>query len=484
MSNGERPQIRAGSVLWIAFCSLLLVVIVFLTIELYANKTSRAVSSLNRSSETGLSKIERVYKTVLSDYIDPPDAEELAGTAIRAMLESLDDPYSFYLDESISREFSDTVRGEFGGIGVTIIKAGTGEVPEAADSRNAYVDVISVMFGSPAAKAGLKAGDHITAINGKSVIGMRSDDVVNSLRGPKGTKVTVTVERAGVKFEVTITRAVIEIASVREALIEGTTVGYVKILTFTSLTPQAMRSAVERLKEQGATSFIFDVRNNGGGSYEAVLSMTDDLLPEGVIVTTEARNKSYNHIEKAHPSVILNKDIPIIVLINGGSASASEIFAGALQANGRARVIGSKSFGKAKVQTLYPLKSDLSESFKITTAYYYTPDGRNIDKEGIIPDLLIEDEAIEETEQNRESYRVLVTGGSLHYFERLGREPTGKELEAFVASLRRQGNTLPESFLIRSAIETAFLHMDTPPVYSMAHDYILKRAVEELTARQ
>jgi len=382
------------------------------------------------------------------------------------MLNSLGDPYSFFLAESLATQYNDLVTGEFGGLGITITK-----------NTDGYVYVASTVSGAPAARAGIMTGDYITAVNGEDIRPLTSDEAVRRLRGPQGTSVTINVLRGEIRFELSIVREIIEIESVQSALIgDDNEIGYVNILTFTPRTPDAMRTAVTRLSSEGARAFIFDVRSNGGGSYEAVVSMANDLLDSGTIVSIQARNSRHNRVEQANSRTIIDVNVPIVVLINEGSASASEIFAGALQDNNRATIIGNTSFGKAQVQSLFPLVNDFSQSFKITTAFYYTPGGVNIDNEGISPDIYIE--GIYWNDEAQNNYVALMLSEQLAYFRTLGRLATVSELDGLVAVMQAEGNILPPIFIKKVASEVAALSMqDNRPIFFLEFDEALQKAV-------
>lgn len=322
-----------------------------------------------------------VFAKVKSDYVETIDDRELIENAIRGMLEGLD-PHSAYLDKESYSELQEGTSGEFGGLGIEV------------GMENSYIKVISPIDGTPAAKSGIEAGDLIIKLDGKSVRGMSLSDAVDIMRGKPGTDIELSVVREGLEkpLDLTITRAIITAQSVRSEIIEPG-FGYARISNFQTHTAEDLRKAVEKLKnetdkaEEKLNGLVLDLRNNPGGILNAAVGVSDLFLDSGMIVYTEGRISESKLKFTAKPSDIL-KDAPIIVLVNGGSASASEIVAGALQDHNRAIIMGEQTFGKGSVQTILPMNSEAA--VKMTTARYFTPSGRSIQASGIKPDIIIE----------------------------------------------------------------------------------------------
>jgi len=321
-----------------------------------------------------------VFERVRSDYVEAPDEQELISAAIRGMLSSLD-PHSTYLPPNDFRDMQVQTRGEFGGLGIEVTM------------ENEFIKVVTPIDDTPAFEAGVLAGDLITHLDGEEVAGLTLAEAVERMRGPVNTPIVITVRREGVSdpIDIRIVRDTIRIRSVRwEPL--GEDVGYIRISQFNERTSDGVRQAVRELTEElGADTvkgFVLDLRNNPGGLLEQAIEVTDAFLERGEIVSTrgkeEARTVRYNA-----SSGDISGGKPVIVLINGGSASASEIVAGALQDHRRATVLGTHSFGKGSVQTIIPLGPLGSDSgaIRLTTALYYTPAGRSIQAKGIDPDL-------------------------------------------------------------------------------------------------
>lgn len=320
-------------------------------------------------------------------YVQPTSDKKLLEDAIRGMLSGLD-PHSEYLDEDSYKTLLMTTSGAFGGLGVEV----TGEY--------GVLKVISPIDGTPAAKAGIKPGDYIVAINGKLVNDMTLDEAVTAMRGKKGSPITLTIIRKGEKkpISLSMTRDIIRIESVKSNMLDNG-FGYVRISEFQEPTTELMIAAIDKLKKQAGGNLkglVLDLRNNPGGLLETAVQVADVFLDDtktnkykNLIVYTEGRIPSSQFTAKAtHANDILN-GAPLVVLINAGSASASEIVAGALQDYRRAVVIGTTSFGKGSVQTVLPL--DATHAVKLTTALYHTPSGRVIQNKGIIPDIAVDE---------------------------------------------------------------------------------------------
>lgn len=316
-----------------------------------------------------------VFAHAQNDYVVPIDESEAMSAAINGMLTSLD-PHSGYLDPEDYQSLRVQTSGEYGGLGIEVTM------------EDGVVKVISPMDGTPAARAGIQPGDFITAINGKPILGQTLDAAVKEMRGEKGTDIEITILREGTEpFEVTLTREVIQQKSVTWRQEEGG-IGYIRISTFNERTDLLLDEAIEGLGKGGKLKgVVLDLRNNGGGLLDQAVEVSDHFLSGGEVVSTQGRRPVDVARFNAKRGEVF-KDIPMVVLINGGSASASEIVAGALQDRNRALVVGTTSFGKGSVQSVIPLKS-LPGALRLTTARYYTPAGRSIQALGIEPDVMV-----------------------------------------------------------------------------------------------
>ncbi len=323
-----------------------------------------------------------VYARIKSDYVEPVEDKKLLEEAINGMLAGLD-PHSSYLDVESFKDVRVETEGQFGGLGIEVTM------------ENGFVKVVSPIEDTPAAAAGLKPGDLIIRLDDRAVKGMTLSEAVRLMRGRPGTDIVLTVVREGsskpLKF--TVTRAIIKIQSVKQRLLEPG-YGYLRITQFQSGTPKAVDAAIKKLEEENKgrlKGLLLDLRNNPGGVLNAAVGVSDAFLDKGLIVYTEGRVQDSKLKFSATAGDVLD-GAPMVVLVNGGSASASEIVAGALQDHRRAIVMGTKTFGKGSVQTIVPVSN--GAALKLTTARYYTPDGRSIQAAGITPDIITEEAKI------------------------------------------------------------------------------------------
>jgi len=318
-----------------------------------------------------------VFNQIKQSYVEPVDDKTLLENAIRGMLSGLD-PHSTYLDAKSFDELQVNTTGEFGGLGLEV------------GLEDGFVKVISPLDDTPAQKAGIEAGDLIIKIDGKPVKGMALNEAVDSMRGPRGSTIELTIVREGVHqpFDVKLKRDTIKVLSVKSRSLEPG-FGYIRVAQFQANTGPEFRKAVEKLKKENKDlkGLVLDLRNNPGGILQSAVDVADAFIKEGLIVYTEGRLPNSKSQFRATPDDIA-EGVPIVVLINGGSASASEIVDGALQDQKRAVIMGTASFGKGSVQTVMPLSE--TSAIKLTTARYFTPNGRSIQAHGIAPDVEIE----------------------------------------------------------------------------------------------
>ena len=346
---------------------------------------SRVHSAIAANSEIyrQLDLFGEVLERVRADYVEEPDDTQLIEEAIEGMLTGLD-PHSAYLSPKNFREMQVQTRGEFGGLGIEVTM------------ENNVVKVVSPIDNTPADKAGLLAGDYITHLNGESIRGLTLGEAVEKMRGPVNSDIVVTVVREGMEqpFDVRIVRDIIRITPVSYEIEDD--VGYIRVKTFNEQTYEDLRDAIASIKKEvgdGLTGYVLDLRNNPGGLLDQAISVSDAFLERGAIVLTRGRKSSESQRSAAKPGDLTDGK-KIVVLVNGGSASASEIVAGALQDHKRAEVVGSRSFGKGSVQTIIPLGTN--GAIRLTTARYYTPSGRSIQAKGIAPDHEVKQELPEE----------------------------------------------------------------------------------------
>ncbi len=341
---------------------------------------SQSASAANSEIYRQLDLFGEVLERVRSDYVEKPDDSKLIEAAINGMLAALD-PHSAYLNPKHFRDMQVQTRGEFGGLGIEVTM------------ENGVVKVVSPIEDTPAAKAGIMSGDLITALDKEQIQGLTLQEAVEKMRGPVNSPITLTIVRKGVEdpFDVKVTRDVIHINPVKYNA-EGDDVGYIRITTFNEQTTANLQKAIDDLKKQlgpKLKGYVIDLRNNPGGLLDQAISVSDAFLDQGAIVLTRGRNLEETQRSNARPGDLTDGK-QLIVLINGGSASASEIVAGALQDHHRATLLGTRSFGKGSVQTIIPLGSN--GALRLTTARYYTPSGRSIQAKGIEPEVVVEEE--------------------------------------------------------------------------------------------
>ena len=350
-----------------------------IVIILLSSSTSYGVSK-NKETYEYLDLFAQIFDRVRSDYVEEVTDQELIEKAIDGMLTGLD-PHSGYMNEEIWQEMQMDTQGKFGGLGIEITM------------EEGFVKVISPIEDSPAFEAGILAGDFIIQINDAPVFGLTLNEAVELMRGEKGESITITVSREGVEpFEVKIVRDIIKVQSVKNEIYDN--IGYLRITSFTEQTEIGLLKSIKKIQKENKQikGFILDLRSNPGGLLSQAIKVSDIFLKRGEIVSTRGRDKKNIRRYRAK-----NKDNtdgkPIVVLINGGSASASEIVAGALQDHRRAIIVGTQSFGKGSVQTIIPFQrsnADNISGIRLTTARYYTPSGESIQGKGITPDIIVE----------------------------------------------------------------------------------------------
>jgi carboxyl-terminal processing protease len=343
-----------------------------------------------------------VFEIVRNQYFKPVPDDKLVEASINGMVSSLD-PHSSYMNAKDYADLSSQTKGEFGGLGLEVTQ------------ENGVVKVESPIDDTPAFKANIKSGDLITHIDGEPIVGIPLNDAVEKMRGAPGTPIKLTIRHneKGDPFDLTLVREVIKVPSVKSR-VEGDNVGYIRISSFSEQTQPGLDKAINELKTQlgpKMSGYIIDLRNNPGGLLNSAISVSNTFLDSGEIVSTRGRNPDdVDHMD-AKPGLDKAKGVPVVILINGGTASAAEIVSGALQDHHRAIIMGTQSFGKGSVQTILPLKNE--GGLRLTTAEYFTPSGRSIQAKGITPDIEVHQSKIEELEQ----------GGRLHEADLKGALP-------------------------------------------------------------
>jgi carboxyl-terminal processing protease len=322
-----------------------------------------------------LALFENIFQRVKADYVMPEPSKKLIYDSMNGMLTGLD-PHSGYMNKQQYQDMEAETSGQFGGLGL--------EVSQSAG----FIKVISPIDGTPAAKAGIKPGDLIVGIGGKPMVGLSLDKAVTAMRGPPGSQITLTIKRAGIDKPIidTLTRAIIHVQAVKDTLYGR--VGYMRLASFSENASRDIRRAVRQLRKEShghVDAYVLDMRNNPGGLLNQGIAVANDFLQTGEIVSTHGRHSSDDEVWYAHPDDTLVKHAPIVILVNSGTASAAEIVGAALQQNRRAVVMGTRSFGKGSVQTIFTIPDH--GALRLTTALYYTPSGKSLQDYGVQPDV-------------------------------------------------------------------------------------------------
>jgi len=352
---------------------------------------SQSAPAANSEIYKQLDLFGEVLERVRADYVEKPEDSKLIESAINGMLAGLD-PHSSYLNREHFRDMQVQTRGEFGGLGIEVTM------------ENGVVKVVSPIEDTPASKAGVMSGDLITHLDKEPILGLTLQQAVEKMRGPVNSPITLTIVRKGVEdpFDVKVVRDIIHINPVKYNA-EGDDVGYIRVTTFNEQTTENLQKAIEDLKKKlgpNLKGYVLDLRNNPGGLLDQAISVSDTFLNQGAIVLTRGRNLEETQRSNARAGDLTDGK-KMVVLINGGSASASEIVAGALQDHHRATVVGTRSFGKGSVQTIIPLGGS-NGALRLTTARYYTPSGRSIQAKGIEPEVVVEEELPEDLKKKEE----------------------------------------------------------------------------------
>ncbi|HEY5306649.1 MAG TPA: S41 family peptidase [Pseudolabrys sp.] len=395
-----------------------------------------------------------VFERVRADYVEKPDDSKLIESAINGMLAGLD-PHSSYMDPKSFRDMQVQTRGEFGGLGIEVTM------------EDGLIKVVTPIDETPAAKAGILANDIITQLDGEQVQGLTLNQAVEKMRGPVNTKIKLTIMRKGndKPIEVSITRDVIRVKAVRSQ-VEGDDVGYIRMTQFNEQTTDGLKKAIAditaKVSNDKLKGYILDLRNNPGGLLDQAISVSDAFLEKGEIVSTRGRNAEETQRFNARPGDLTNHK-PVIVLINGGAASASEIVAGALQDHRRVTVVGTRSFGKGSVQTIIPLGSG-NGALRLTTARYYTPSGRSIQAKGIVPDI----EVLQDVPADVQAKSDTMTKGEAslrgHLTGDPGKEQTGSQSYIPPDPKNDKALTMAEDLLRGTVVNSAFPPNPKAPV--------------------
>ena len=440
---------------------------VVLALLLASNGKPLFASSTNLTYFKSLDLIRKVLELIKSDYVEENiDEQKLIYGAIEGMLKKLDDPYTRFMEPKSFQEMQVETQGEFGGLGIVI------------SLKDRMLTVISPIDDTPAARAGVMAGDMIIKIDGKDVIDIALHDAVKLLRGPVGTKVILSIIREGDREsrDYELTREIIKLPSVKYWVLEPN-IGYIRLTQFIQTSSEDLEKALIDLEKNGARSIILDLRNNPGGLLTSAVEVGRKFIPKGDIVSIKGRDgeeNTYSSFFKYHPL------LPLVVLINEGSASASEIVAGAIKDNKRGLLVGRKSFGKGSVQTVISLND--GSAMALTTALYYTPSGVNIHKSGIKPDIDVELPKFDESKQ--EEIRKAIELDQ-KYLQKLSNATEAAELSSGTITIRGEGNA-SETHKLSGFIEPpdSFTHNKLQMFVINPYDTQLQRAIDILKSTE
>ena len=438
--------------------------------QIFAQSASDSERETALRSRQYIELIGSIFSYVENNYVDKLNPELLYEGALKGMLEAINDPYTSYLDKSNMRDLNDTTVGNFGGVGLTISKPVT-----SSPEKPAYVEVSSPIDGGPGFKAGIQAGDFLVAINGIETKDITMDEVLSMLRGTIGETVEVLVKRGKtMQFSVKIVRELIEVPTVKYDMLKtkNKNLGYLKIIEFTPLTAQRVQEALDIFYDNQYEGLIIDLRNNPGGLIDSVYQVADKFIDAGPIVSTRGRQSFNDTTFFAAARNTAVRNMPIVVLINRGSASASEILAGALKDDHLAYLVGERTYGKGSVQQVIPLYN--KDGIKLTIARYYTPSDVNIDKIGIPPDFEVLFPEL--TEKEETAYVDLLE--SKHIEEYVQEHPNMNENDiAAYAKLLKKNYPLNEESL-RKLIRNEVYRTRGSLLYDLDYDVQLRAAIE------
>ncbi len=448
----------------------------------YASGGSESTLYTSRSTDEAYSISSALYSLGnLYAYLDayciyPADVSKMEEEMAAAMISSLGDPYSYYIPAEDAEEYTDATAGSYIGIGIYLTKFPPFDA-DLSDPESWMITIASVFPSSPAERAGLRARDMISHINGESVAPMTAVEASKALRGKSGEDITLRVHRGSADFDITLRPERIITPTADSAMLSNG-IGYLAIYSFTMTTAESVEKELRSLISSGADSLIIDLRNNHGGTVDGALDIADMFLKEGLMLTTEFKKGSgrNNIVSRADSGLLVPEAIPVVILINGGTASSSEILTAALKENGRAQVVGSRSFGKGISQEVRPF----SEGYiQVTTAHFYTPGGHDIHEKGIEPDYVIEEP--EFSDEAMAAYERLMEEDPFDSYIEERPEYSKENIEAFAELYKDSG--VPDQ-LLKLLIRNEYIYQldyDDRPIADPDYDEVLQKAMELLS---
>ena len=422
-----------------------------------------------------MQKLELLYRLVERDFLFDIDHKEVYESMAKGLFTGLADEYSAYIVSKDAADFSEDTSGTYGGIGAYISKNYL-EYRDFTDPKTYMVNITSVFPGSPAEASGLRSGDLISHIDGESVEDWEADEASKALKGTPNTPVVLTIRRGASTFEVTVIRKIVSIPTVSSDVLDNN-IGYLRIIQFTTTTGEQVRKDMVELLQQGISSLIIDLRDNPGGIVDATMNIADMLLSDETIVHVNSKDSKNNRTYVSSSRTLVPENMPVVVLVNGGSASSSEILAGALKDNDRATLIGTTTFGKGLIQIVSPFGDGY---YTLTTSQYRTPDGNDIHELGIPVDIEIEDLEIEE--EQMDAYMEFLNSDVLSDFVEEHPEFTKENIELFINTIVGD-EPIFDLDIYRLLLRREYLYevpYDERPVADTEYDRVLKRAIEFL----
>jgi len=447
----------------------------FIVLSIFASQCfaqSQSSSASKKDTSRYIQNLYYIFEFLQQNYVDEPDSEKLYQGALKGLLDAAGDQYTTYLDATAFRGLTDTTEGAFGGVGLTISKP----IESTAD-KLAYVEVISPIEDTPGFKAGIQAGDLIITVDGVDTSTITMDEVLDKLRGKVGEDVEVGFKRGNSEFTKILTRALIEVPTVKYGTIDASkksSIGYMKLIQFTPQTVERVQEALDSFDYTKIKGIIIDLRNNPGGLISSVADIANKFIDNGPIVSTKSRVSYENNVFSANPSkTTFKRGTPIIVLINKGSASASEILSGALKDNHLAYLVGQRSYGKGSVQQVYPLSK--TDGFKVTIARYYTPSDVCIDKIGIPPDREVLFPEL--SEEGQKQFAELLKENEIEKYVENHQNMKESEITSYSKKLKQKYTEIDEPSL-RKLIRNEVTRKEPAMLYDLDYDVQLNEAIK------
>ncbi len=436
-------------------------------------KQNKPLSLLERNAakKRFLRDMSLIYDYVLENYYQEPDTDKMLFGSLSGMMGNLGDPYSSFITPEQAKRYSENIAGEFGGLGIRI------DVGTDNDTDTSYIKVVAPIRGTPAERLGILSGDLILSVDNTSLANYTTLEAVKIMRGKPGTKVTLTIKRGSRIFSLEIVRAIINNINLEYDFIDDD-IAYLFISSFSQDLPQDFEKAIKEINKKNYKTLIVDLRNNPGGSLSSVVKLADAFLEAGIVVGTKARDAKENKVYHSTDTLLIPKNKKVVVIVNKGSASASEIFSGAIKDRGRGTVVGSTTFGKGLVQSVNAFESGF---INITISQYYTPSGTFINKKGVSPDVEIKPEYLDDNanaEKLRDLEKMVQANMALHFVEKNSNLTNEEMFHLFKKELTKQKLDIDDFLIKRSLHSARNRHKNIIEVFNLEFDSVLRSTVE------